>query len=611
MTGLISDADLQRVREATDIVALIRESVPLKRSGSSFKALCPFHQEKTPSFIVTPSKQIFKCFGCGAAGDVFSFVMKHDRIEFAEAVRALARRAGVSITETTVEKQSRTSKDRLYDANKWAARFYFEQLEKSADAAHAREYVEKRRIAPEMVTKFRLGYSPNRWDSLVTKAKDERLDLQLLAEAGLVVRKKEGGYYDFFRNRLMFPIFDVNDRVIGFGGRSLDGSEPKYINSSESAVFSKGRSLYGVSQAMRAMQKEGRVVVVEGYTDVIMAHQYGFEPVVAVLGTALTQDHVRLLRRFAAKAVLLLDQDQAGQNSAERSVDAFVAEAMPVTVGRLDSEKDPCDFLLSRGKGPFAQALEEGKEVVAFKIERVKQATGGRLDAAGALDPVVSTLGLIGDPIAREFALKQVAQLTGVSEVALQSRLRQLSQPVRRAVAKDAGLPVPQRGTKAGFCGKRDPERELLYVMLWGGECPALVRERLDPAWIGDPALLMLIRRAIELHGETGKVDAASLLAHCREERERAIVEEAVAHESDQSDGSDPSDKAGREDYGEWCAQLLARLQALHAELKNKGFGERLRAAGNYEEQKQLMNGYGKLARRAQRKIGFGKNLVS
>jgi DNA primase len=355
-----------------------------------------------------------------------------------------------------------------------------------------------------------------------------------------------------------------------------------------------------MSQASRSIQKEGRVVVVEGYTDVIMAHQFGFEYVVAVLGTAVTQDHVRLLRRYADKAVLLLDQDTAGQNSAERSVDAFVAEGMPVTVGRLDSDKDPCDFLLARGAEPFAQALGEGKEAVAFKIERVKEASGGRLDAPGALDSVIATLGLIADPVAREFAMKEVVRLTGVSEAALQAKLSQDSRPLRRAVAKAA--------KETGFRGKRDPERELLCVMLWGGDCVDLVKERLDPAWIGDATLLRLIQRAMQLRGEAGGVDASSLLARCQDEVERAIVEEAMAGEAEQSDESDGS---GKSDYSEWCSQLLVRLQALHAELSNKGFGERLRAAGNYEEQKQLMDGYGKLARRAQRKIGFGKNLVS
>ena len=257
VAAFFSEADLQRVRDGIDIVSLIREYVPLKRSGSAFKALCPFHQEKTPSFFVVPSKQIFKCFGCGAAGDAISFLMKHDGIDFTEAVRALAKRTGIQITESPVERTRRTARQKVHEANRWAVDFFRAHLSSQA-GAHARKYLEERRIAPQMVKTFQLGCAPAEWDTLVRKAQAEKLDLQLLTEAGLIMRRREGGYRDLFRNRLMFPIHDARGEVLGFGARSLDGSEPKYLNSPETPVFNKSKALYGINLAAQPMQKSGR-----------------------------------------------------------------------------------------------------------------------------------------------------------------------------------------------------------------------------------------------------------------------------------------------------------------------------------------------------------------
>jgi len=585
--GFISDADIQRVREATDIVALVGEYVPLKRTGTSFKALCPFHQEKTPSFSVVPAKQIFKCFGCGAAGDVFSFVMKREGLEFADAVRALAQRAGIALTEAPGDRRRRTSRQRICDANRWAADYFAECLN-SPQGAPVREYLERRGIRSETVRRFGLGYALPAWDDLVRHARTRHADLAVLEEAGLVRRRRDGGgHVDLFRHRLMFPIVDPRGRVLGFGGRTLDDTEPKYLNSPETPVFNKGRALYGLDQAARAMQQEGRAVVVEGYTDVLMAHQHGVADAVAVLGTALTEDHVRLLKRFARRAVLVLDADSAGRASAERSLNAFARAGMEVAVGRLPEGSDPCAFLAREGREAFEAVLANGQRPLAFKLERLRAETGGRWEVAGTLDPVLEMVSLIEDPVSREMTLNELAGETGVSPVTLQLRLRQLGRaPTRRA----AGAPATVR---------RDPERELLAALLTAPGCAEAVRDALDPAWIQDAAVGRLVARALEVFAAEGAVDAPALLARTSDPVERAVVEDLMG-------GTAPVAEPLR-----WCRQLLARLRALHAERSARVLDQRLRTVSAPEEKARLLEELARLRRQADRRIGFGKDLVA
>jgi DNA primase len=588
VSGFISDTDLQRIRDAVDIVDLVKEHVPLKRAGKDFRGLCPFHQEKTPSFYVVPAKQIFKCFGCGAAGNAFSFVMKQEGVDFVEAVRTLARRAGITITEAPGERQKRSVKERIYEANQWAAEIFHEQLMKSPAGEHAREYVKKRGLSPAMTKAFLLGYSLPEWEGLLKRAKAEPIDPQLLVDAGLAGVRREGGYRDQFRNRLMFPIVDQRDHVIAFGARTLDGSEPKYLNSPETPVFSKSQTLYGLSQAKEAMQKKGRTVVVEGYTDVIMAHQHGFAETVAVLGTSLTRDHVRLLRRYADNAVLLLDQDAAGQASAERSLEAFVAEGMPMTVGALSADDDPCDFLLKEGAEPFEKALSGGLDALSFKLERMKAARGGRWDTVGALDPLLETVGLITDPVAREFALKELAKKTGISDMALESRLSQINRPRARTAVKAR----EEQGDR------RDPQRELLCVALWSPLAMDMMRERLDLNLLPDVMYRVLCQRAMQLAEAEGGADASALLAHTQDEQERSVVEGILALEPTKGDA------------GELCDALLRRLNALHAENAADELAREL-SVTDEARQAQVLEELGRLRRQGKRGIGFGRPLLS
>lgn len=589
MPGYISDTDIDRIREATDIVELVREYLPLKRSGSSFKALCPFHQEKTPSFHVVPAKQLYKCFGCGAAGDVFSFVMKHEGIGFSEALKILADRSGIPIeTETTAQRTQRSVKDKIHEANQWAARLFFEQLKKSQQAEQARKYLAERGISDEMANKFGLGYSSPDWDSLLKKAEAQQKDLSILEQAGLLMLREKGGYYDRFRGRLMFPIIDARGRIQGFGARALDDSEPKYLNSPETPVFNKSNSLYGIHIASKSMLKGTRALVVEGYTDVIMAHQHGFDTAVAVLGTALTRDHVRLLKRYSEGAVLMLDQDDAGQASTERSLDAFVTEEMEVAVGSLPSGKDPCDFLVAHGRDPFEQSLEKSIGAIEFKVNRAQSKEGG-LDKPGALDDTLSTVKLISDPVARESAIRDIARLTGISEVSLQGRISQIRDSgARRTVAKAAEI-------------RRDPQRELLQLILTDSDCLEKARLGLDKHWVTEPLVMSLIRKTFEMYEETGEVEVVKLLSRCRSEKERSLVEAVI--------GSD-NGKTAVEENVLWCEQLLTRLRALHVERLASALENKLRSATSDEEKMTLLAEMRELRRNGQRKIGFAKSLI-
>lgn len=379
MAGVFSEDLKRRVREANDLVDVIRSyGVELKRAGRNMKACCPFHNEKTPSFNVNPEGQYFKCFGCGKSGDVFSFVMDHERVEFPEAFRILAERAGIAVefdpALASKHKKETDFKSYLYKLNAAAASFYREMLHAPQGTA-AREYLKKRGISEEMWEAFGIGYAPANGSPLMQRLQAQKAPLRALEVAGLVGSRDDGTAYDYFRDRVMFPIADSQNRVIGFGGRVLGDGEPKYLNTRETPLFSKGRTIYGLAQARDAVVEKRTAAIVEGYTDVIMCHQFGVKNVVACLGTAITADHVRALRRVADEVLLLTDSDAAGAKASERSIEVLFQEDVDAKVVRLPGNaKDPCDFLLSAGKEPFEVALGKGVDLFEYKVRRVCQA---------------------------------------------------------------------------------------------------------------------------------------------------------------------------------------------------------------------------------------------
>lgn len=472
MAGFFSEEQIEEVRRASDIVEVIKEYVPLKRAGKDYKALCPFHNEKTPSFQVSPSKQIFKCFGCGKGGNVFSFVMATERLEFPEAVEFLAGRAGIELERRVEVRERNRRRDTLFEMNLWTAKVYHRCLMNADEGRPGREYFSSRGMDESTWRRFRLGYAPESWDFLLGLSSGKGYEPGDLAAAGLVLPKKGGtGHYDRFRHRVIFPIFDVRGRIVGFGGRALDDSTPKYLNSPETSVFSKSTCLYGLDVAKDGVLREKRVVVVEGYTDVLMAHQHGIDWVVATLGTALTPQHVSILRRYVAEVVLVFDGDEAGRAAAERSVSLFLEQDVDVRVVLLPGGNDPCDVLVEEGRDALLKRLEEATDVFDLKMKMIAE----RHDLSrvrgreAAIEEVLETLSkanpLRGDILLDSAVLKGLCRDMGVTEEALRSRLRLLVRRKRRGATVQPTTPKPRSATA---------ERELLGAVF---SDPSLAQE--------------------------------------------------------------------------------------------------------------------------------------
>lgn len=413
---------IEEVRLRNDIVDVIREYVPLKKQGSSYFGLCPFHNENTPSFSVSPDKQLFYCFGCGAAGNVIGFVMKIDGIDFVEALKKLADRAGYKLPEaeyTREEAEKVKLKEELYEIHKQAGLFYYELLH-SAQGREAFEYVNKRKISEAIQKKFGLGYAPNRKASLYEYLKTKGFSEKAMLESGLVMADKDKkGFHDRFYNRLMFPIFDVQGRCIAFGGRIMEKGEPKYLNSPETIIFSKKHNLYGLNFAKTAKKKE--FIIVEGYMDLITIFQAGYKNVVASLGTAFNHEHAMLLKKFTSDVILVFDSDQAGENAALRAIPILVDGGFRVKVMQVPDGKDPDEFIKSKGSLEFGKLLVDAASYMTFQIRCAKKKYNMAEDEQKVFfaREAAKLISSIHSPIEREVYIKQISEETGISDTAV------------------------------------------------------------------------------------------------------------------------------------------------------------------------------------------------
>lgn len=478
---------------------LLRDYITLLPAGRKLKALCPFHAEKTPSFQVDVEKQFYYCFGCQEGGDLFRFVQKVHHIEFPEALELLARRAGVTL-ETDSKGGSRGTLVKLYDALLLAKDFYRRFLLEANEAQPAREYLKRRGIDPALWEKFGLGFSPGEWDRLVREALRQGVAPEILEQAGLARKKSEqrsdgayptnrpvppptnravppptnrpvtpptnrpvasptnhavasptnhpssSAYYDYFRGRIMFPVTDPQNRVIGFGARTLGDDVPKYLNTPKTALFDKSKVLYAMPQARAGIQKEGRIGIVEGYTDAIMAHQAGLDFFVASLGTAFTQENARRLSRIAPRALLVFDGDAAGQKASERSLELLVAENLDVRIYTVKDGKDPCDAISLLGGEEFRRRLEEESVgIFEFKWRRTMESEGARNSGPGAqaraLDDFLGLLARVPNVVARKLYSREFGERVGISEEDIEARLKVVS---RRASPSAPRSPVPR-----------------------------------------------------------------------------------------------------------------------------------------------------------------------
>jgi len=449
LSARVPEHVVQQIAQSTDLVGLIGRYCNLKKRGKSFWGLCPFHKEKTPSFKVDPESGLYFCFGCKEAGNVFTFLKKVEGLEFNEALERLARDAGVDLSQYRIEGgPSRSELGQLREVVELATAFYAKCLRMAKGAEHAREYLKARQINDESVARWRLGYAPDGWEHFLELARGRGYEPRALESAGLVVQRTDSdGHYDRFRNRLMFPISDRSGRGIGFGARALnDEDQPKYLNSPEGPLFSKGRCFYGFSEAREAIRTEKTAVIVEGYTDVIMAHQFGVAPVMAVLGTALTEDHARGLKALCERVVLVFDADEAGQASATRSIEVLLGEDMDVRVATLPPGEDPCDFLLSGGAEAFRSRLDAAEDFLQFRLRRAREAydTATVTGRSRAFDELAQLAGKVTNEARRDMLIRSIAEEFGLGSERAVARAEYLCSRGRPArtdgQAADKGL---------------------------------------------------------------------------------------------------------------------------------------------------------------------------
>jgi len=438
----IPEDKIEEIRIAVDIVDYINQFVPLRKVGKNYVGLCPFHTEKTPSFTVSPDKQLYHCFGCGAGGNVFNFVMQYEKVSFFEAVKKIAEYVGVELPKPErKERWVETEFEELYEANQFAKEFFIRNLMKTTEGKKAIEYLYKRGINDATIRNFELGYSPEQWDALVQYAIKQNFSLESLEKAGVVARREDGAYYDRFRGRVIFPIFSITGRTIAFGGRRLKDDEniPKYINSPETKVYTKGKVLYGLYQGKEAIRRKGYAILVEGYMDCISLFQAGIENVVASGGTALTEEQVRLISNYTNTIYFLYDADSAGAKAMMRGIDLMLAQGLDVYIVKLPEGEDPDSFIKKNPISEFNKLIENAVNFVEFKALTYQQL--GKFDDPNvkvkAIRSLVESISKIPDELKRNVFIREISSKYKIPERLLVNEVESIILRARKESARN------------------------------------------------------------------------------------------------------------------------------------------------------------------------------
>ena len=525
------------IRARVDLVDLIGAVVPLKRAGERWKGLCPFHQEKTPSFTVNPKLGIFYCFGCHAGGDVFEFLKRHDHLDFPEAVRVLAERTGVVLPTREGARPDATARDGLYALLDWATHRYQAWLWEGDGGARARRYLAERGLGEEVARAFRMGYAPEGWDTLLAAARQAGHAVEALLGAGLVLPRQTGtGHYDRFRGRLLFPIADTQGRVIAFGGRALAGEEPKYLNSPETPLYQKGQTLYALHLARERMATSRRALLVEGYVDCVMAHQHGITDTVAVLGTALTPPQLALLRRYADRAVLFFDADRAGMEAArraeellerssapqwwalERRPDTLARAGLKLAVATLPAGDDPDTFLRKEGREAFERCCSGARSLLLYALDRVfaEEATETARGRATGVARVALMLAKVQDADEAIELGREAARRLGVDPSDLWLQAQRLGGGAGPAAA------APVATAAAGTF-----ERDLLQLLVQVPAVRPVLLPLVEPREIPHAALRAIVL-ALQAHPT---LESEALVTRLADEAERALLARLLLEE--------------------------------------------------------------------------------
>lgn len=525
----IPEDKIEEVRSSSDIVDVISAYVRLKRRGKSYVGLCPFHKEKTPSFHVTPDKQMFYCFGCQEGGNVFSFLMKTEKVSFIEAVKTLAKRAGIELPVYDEPQAGSTQNEQLFRANMIAARFYHRSLTETSEGEFAIQYLRNRGFSGDTIKKFELGYAPRGWQALINHATEKGVETEYLEKAGLVSKRDDDSYYDRFRGRVVFPIFSTSGRIVAFAGRQLyeDDTLAKYINTPETPIYQKGKLLYGLSMNRDEIRKQTYAILVEGYTDLISMYQSGIQNVVASSGTALTEEQIRLLARYAPTVVIVYDADSAGSTAALRGVELVLERGLDVKIAQLPEGEDPDSFVLNRGKDAFLDVIDKSVSFIDFKASELqkKGLFTSPENQTRAIRSIIETLAKIPDELKRNFYIKAIAERYDLYETVLyreldaitrkeRSRPRVREMPEKPAPTDNNGAPE-ERVThpENPIDSFTSAERDILKLLLQSDrEVQEFIYSQVSPDEMIHPVARKLFGELYEQYRKSGKTEASLLL---------------------------------------------------------------------------------------------------
>ena len=520
----IPEEKIREIRESVSIIGVISDYVSLKKKGANYQGLCPFHQEKTPSFSVNENKNFFYCFGCHESGDVFSFLMKKESLSFNEAAKMLAERVGIVIPEkplTPQQVRTQSEKEELFEINKKAAKLYNNLLLKDSRAAKARQYLEKRSISTETIHTYELGYAPDSWDTLTKELKGSNKQLLLAQKTGLIVKKDNDRYYDRFRNRIIFPIINLSRNIAGFGGRIIDKGEPKYLNSPESVIYSKRHTLYGLPYAVKDIKNKEKAIIVEGYLDVLSLHQVGIKNSVAPLGTALTEYQIQILSRYTQNIITVFDSDPSGVKAMIRSLEPFLANNIAPYLVLLPENEDPDSFVRTNGETAFMEKVNNAEHLLDFVIEKIIQKNQiatprGRTDAC---DEIIPLLKKISDAMERDIYIQKISRRMNLKEEHIRSRMENTS-------AKKSFSDHEKKKTKTTSASNKNAEQLVLQLMLSHPKIINIVDKSSLIKEITDTDIKEICSMVLTEHREKGNFSLSALMEKIEQENFRKIIAE-------------------------------------------------------------------------------------
>ena len=576
--GFFSEEKVSEIRERSSILEVVSDYISLKKAGKHYKGLCPFHSEKTPSFMVNEEKQIFHCFGCNAGGDVFTFLMKVGNFSFPQAVEDLANRYGVSLPSREIspaQKKEMAKREILFQVNQMASEYFHDLLCRRREGEEGRRYLSQRGLSEKIIKEHRLGYSPDRWDGLVRHLREKKVTLELARELGLIFPKKREGWYDAFRGRVLFPIFDLHQRVVGFGGRLIREGEPKYLNSPESSIYHKGEILYGLPAAKGYIPEKECVIIAEGYFDLLTLHQSGLKHSVATLGTALTAQHVRILKRYTKNLITVFDSDEAGIQASLRALPLFLEEEVEGKTVPLPEDEDPDGFLRKGNVEDFQNRLIHAVPLIDFFFERLMKnhdvkSIDGKVKVA---EEGMALIGRIPNMIRKNFYTKTLAERLDLPESLLMERLES-SPKDRMKVGQDS----KKRPLEKSF-----PKSEEMVVRLmihYPELIPTITKEGISKEF-ESPILQRMAEALGGLYQKKGRLDLTEALG-CFEEGFRERLSEFAFQESDLKGGDrekilkDCMQRIRKKRLEKDEGEILKKIKEAEKQQKGKGLDDLL-----------------------------------